>query len=148
MSLDGGPPVHRFAPEGPLDLPPGADSATLHLGDERPFSSLRRAVEHEAFVSLAARDLGVQTPRLRAVATVEPGAIALAYDSVDGRSLDRVPPEQLTDDVLAGVWAQMAVLRRHRIAHRDLRLANLFLGADGTGLLRDRRQVKIGRAHV
>ena len=33
------------------------------LGDERPFSSLRRAVEHEAFVALAARDLGIRTPR-------------------------------------------------------------------------------------
>lgn len=107
------------------------------LGDERPFSSLRRAVEHEAFVALAARDLGVQTPRLRAVATVEPGAIALAYDSVDGRSLDRVSAAELTDEVLAGVWSQMAILRRHRIAHRDLRLANLFLGADGTVWLID-----------
>ena len=29
------------------------------LGDERPFSSLRRAVEHEALVALAARDIGV-----------------------------------------------------------------------------------------
>ena len=28
------------------------------LGDERPFSSLRRAVEHEALVALAARDMG------------------------------------------------------------------------------------------
>jgi undecaprenyl-diphosphatase len=31
------------------------------LGDERPFSSLRRAVEHEAMVALAARDLGIRT---------------------------------------------------------------------------------------
>ena len=34
------------------------------FGDEKPFSTLRRAVEHEAFVALAARDLGVRTPRL------------------------------------------------------------------------------------
>jgi len=32
------------------------------LGDERPFSSLRRAVEHEAFVALTARDVGIRTP--------------------------------------------------------------------------------------
>src|SRR3954451_6212762 len=31
-----------------------------HLGDERPFSSLRRMVEHEALVALAARDTGVR----------------------------------------------------------------------------------------
>ncbi len=102
------------------------------LGDERPFSSLRRAVEHEAFVALAARDLGIRTPRLRAIASAEPGAFVLAYDGVDGRSLDRVPPDQITDDVLASIWDQLGALRTHRIAHRDLRLANLFLGADGT----------------
>ena len=37
------------------------------LGDEKPDSSLRRAVEHEALVSLAARQLGVRTPRVRGV---------------------------------------------------------------------------------
>jgi glycosyltransferase 2 family protein len=107
------------------------------LGDERPFSSLRRAVEHEAFVSLVARDLGIPTPRFRALATAEPGAFIIAYDGVDGRSLDRVAPEQITDDVLAAIWQQLGALRAHRIAHRDLRLANLFLGADGGVLLID-----------
>ena len=107
------------------------------LGDERPFSSLRRAVEHEAFVALAARDLGIRTPRLRAVASAEPGAFVLAYDAVAGRSLDRVPAEEITDDVLASIWAQLGALRAHRIAHRDLRLANLFLGADGAVLIID-----------
>ena len=37
-----------------------------NVGDERPFSSLRRSVEHEAFVALQARDVGVATPRMRA----------------------------------------------------------------------------------
>jgi undecaprenyl-diphosphatase len=101
------------------------------LGDERPFSSLRRAVEHEAFVALAARDLGVLTPRVAAFATAEPNAYVLAYEAVEGRSLDGVPIEEVTDDVLAQVWAHLAHLRRFRIAHRDLRLANVFLGADG-----------------
>jgi glycosyltransferase 2 family protein len=102
-----------------------------NLGDERPFSSLRRAVEHEAFVSLAARDLGVRTPRVRAMATAPPNAFVLAYDSVEGRSLDRLEPQEITDEVLAGIWGQIAELRAHRIAHRDLRLANLFLANDG-----------------
>jgi undecaprenyl-diphosphatase len=33
--------------------------------------------------------------------------------------------------VLAGIWEQMAILRSHGIAHRDLRLANVFLAEDG-----------------
>ncbi len=101
------------------------------LGDERPFSSLRRAVEHEAFVALAASHAGVRTPPLAGFAAAEPGGFVLAYVAIEGRSLDGVDPEEITDDVLAGIWEQMAILRAHGIAHRDLRLANVFLAADG-----------------
>ena len=101
------------------------------LGDERPFSSLRRTVEHEALVALTVRDQGILTPRLVALATAEPNSFVLAYEAVEGRSLDRVEPDELTDPVLVDIWARVSELRRHRIAHRDLRLANIFLAADG-----------------
>jgi glycosyltransferase 2 family protein len=101
------------------------------LGDERSFLSLRRAVEHEALVALAARDIGVRTPRVVAFTTAEPNGFVLAYEAVAGRSLDRLQPAELTDEVLGAIWGQIALLRAHRIAHRDLRLANIFLAADG-----------------
>ena len=101
------------------------------LGDERPFSSLRRAVEHEAMVALAARDVGIRTPRLVAFASAEPNSFVLAYEAVEGKSLDRVEPADMTDGVLSAVWDQVALMRKHRIAHRDMRLANIFLAADG-----------------
>jgi undecaprenyl-diphosphatase len=101
------------------------------LGDEKSFSTLRRAVEHEALVALAARDLGVRTPRLVAFATAEPNGCVLAYEAIAGRSLDRVAAEEMTDELLDGVWAQLALLRSHRVAHRDLRLANVFVADDG-----------------
>lgn len=101
------------------------------LGDERSFSSLRRTVEHEALVALSAAQLGVRTPPLVAFATCEPDGYVLAYEAIDGRSLDGVDLEDLTDEVLHGVWSQVGLLRSHRVAHRDLRLANVFLAADG-----------------
>lgn len=107
------------------------------LGDEKAFSSLRRAVEHEALVALAVRDLGVRTPRLVAFASAEPRAFVLAYEQIAGRSFDRVPPEQCSDAALAGIWDQVARMRRHRVAHRDLRLANVFLGDDGDAWIID-----------
>jgi undecaprenyl-diphosphatase len=107
------------------------------LGDERSFSTLRRAVEHEALVALAARDLGVRTPRLVAFASAEPSGYVLAYEAIAGRSLDRLEPAELTDDVLDGVWSQLAILRTHRTAHRDLRLANVFLADDGEAWIID-----------
>jgi glycosyltransferase 2 family protein len=107
------------------------------LGDEKPFSSLRRAVEHEALVSLAARDVGITTPRLVAFATAPPDAFVLAYEAIEGRSFDRLRPEEVTDGVLDAVWAQVNDLRVRRIAHRDLRLANIFLADDGEAWIID-----------
>jgi uncharacterized protein (TIRG00374 family) len=107
------------------------------VGDERPFSSLKRAVEHEAVASLMASSYDVKTPQMVAVADIAPNSMVMAYDLVDGKSLDSVPVEDLTDDVLQGVWRQVLVLRSHRVAHRDLRLANVFLGSDGQPWLID-----------
>ncbi|MET0459185.1 MAG: lipopolysaccharide kinase InaA family protein [Ilumatobacteraceae bacterium] len=107
------------------------------LGDEKPFSSLRRSVEHEAFVALTASALGVRTPALRAVATADPNGYVLAYEAIDGKSLDRLDPDDVTDDVLDAVWDLVGQLHDHRIAHRDLRLANVFLDDDGQAWLID-----------
>ncbi len=101
------------------------------LGDERGYMSLRRAVEHEALVAFAARDMGSHTPRVVAFTSAEPASFVLAYEAVDGRSLDRLDPADLDDDLLARIWTEVALLRRHRVAHRDLRLANVFVAADG-----------------
>ena len=101
------------------------------FGDQQAFLSLQRTVEHEAFVALAARSIGVRTPALRAVATAEPNGHVLAYEAIDGKSLDRVDPSEVTDEVLAAIWRLVGELRRHRVAHRDLRLANIFLDDRG-----------------
>ncbi|MET0144010.1 MAG: lipopolysaccharide kinase InaA family protein [Ilumatobacteraceae bacterium] len=107
------------------------------LGDERPFSSLRRSVEHEAFVALTVSALGVRTPALRAVATADPNGYVLAYEAIAGKSLDRLAPGDVTDDILTAIWDLVGQLRDHRIAHRDLRLANIFLDDDGQAWLID-----------
>ncbi|MBL8777286.1 MAG: phosphotransferase [Acidimicrobiales bacterium] len=101
------------------------------LGDERPFSSLRRMVEHEALVSLMAHSHGITTPKVLAFAAAPPGGYVLSYEGIEGSSLDGVEAEELTDEVLDQIWGEIETLRYHRIAHRDLRLANVFLGADG-----------------
>ena len=108
-----------------------------NVGDEVPYSTLRRAVEHEALVSLKATDSGVRTPHLVTVAAVGELAMVLAYGAVDGRSLDKVDDGAIDDEVLRGIWRQVAQLRQERIAHRDLRLANVFLDPDGRAWLID-----------
>lgn len=107
------------------------------VGDERPFSSLRRAVEHEAMVSVMADRAGVVTPPIVAPVALADGSMALVYEKVDGRSMDGVDVGEITDEVLRGVWSEVGTLREHRIAHRDLRSANVFLTADGRPMLID-----------
>jgi undecaprenyl-diphosphatase len=102
-----------------------------NVGDDRPYSSLRRTVEHEALVSLMARDLGVRTPRMRGVVQVGGDSMLLAQDMIPGTSVDRLPDDAITDELMRKVWEQIELLRRHRIAHRDLRRANVFVGDDG-----------------
>ncbi len=105
------------------------------VGDDRPFSSLRRAVEHEALVSLVARDLGVRTPQMRGVARVGLDSMILAYDLVDAPSIDVVEPDAVSDVVIADVFRQLKLLRAHRIAHRDLRRANMLLAGGEASLV-------------
>jgi undecaprenyl-diphosphatase len=107
------------------------------LGDEKADASLRRTVEHEALVALTARDLGVRTPRFVAFAQADPNGFVLAYEQIAGTSFDAVPEDQVTDASLAAIWEQVALMRRHRVAHRDLRLANVFLGDDGRSWIID-----------
>lgn len=101
------------------------------FGDTQPFLNTRRTVEHEALAALVAQALGVRTPTVRGLAAAEPNGYVLAYDALDGTSLDHVDPAAVTDEVLAATWRLVGELRRHRIAHRDLRLANIFLDDSG-----------------
>jgi len=102
------------------------------VGDERRFSSLKRSVEHEAVASLKAASDGIRTPQLEAVADIAPSSMVMAYRMIDGSSLDGVEDDRITDEVLTGIWGQVKLLRVRRTAHRDLRLANVFLSDDGT----------------
>jgi undecaprenyl-diphosphatase len=106
-------------------------------GDAAPEVSLQRAAEHEALVSHHVRSFGLPTPRVLAVAEISGDNVALAYEAIDGRSFDKVSVDLLTDAVVAEVWRHVMVLRAHAVAHRDLRLANVFLADDGGVLLID-----------
>ena len=48
-----------------------------------------------------------------------------------GRDRSTRSTGEFDDDLLEQIWQQVAILRRERIAHRDLRRANIFRGTDG-----------------
>ncbi len=106
-------------------------------GDLRPFSSLRRGAEHEAFVALYAAGAGARVSAVRAVALVGSDAVAIAADEIDGRPLSALAEEEITEELLTEVWHQLALLRSRRIAHRDLVRQNIVVDRDGLPWLTD-----------
>ena len=101
------------------------------LGDARPAASLRQAVEHQALVGLMAEQAGAHVPHVDRVAEAADGSALLAMDLVDGRSLEQVPGDEVTDEMLERLWTDVERLHRAGIAHRSLRTANVMVDADG-----------------
>ena len=105
--------------------------------DEAPFVSPNQQVEHEAYVTLLAARSGARVPRLVATSAIGDGTAIFATELIDATPLDGVEPQRFTDAVLADIWGQVASLRSSRIAHRDLRLANILLDDQGRTWLID-----------
>lgn len=99
------------------------------FGDERPAPSLRRAVEHEAVMAVSARIEGVRTPEFVAIADVGRNSMVLAFEDVDGSVM--TDAGAISDEVQREMWRQVALLRSHRIAHRNLGLHNAILDSAG-----------------
>jgi uncharacterized membrane protein YbhN (UPF0104 family) len=97
--------------------------------DGLPDASLRRAVEHEAFVASRAAAVGVRTPKLVAVGRLDDGVFA-AYEAIAGETFDDLG-EAVTPAQLRSVWSMNRALHRAGMAHRDLRVANLLVDGDG-----------------
>ncbi len=117
-------------------------------GDRRPFSSLERAVEHEALLSLATHARGIRTPQLITIADIGTSGILLAYERIAGRSLDEFAPDDVSPHLLRDVWRLVAELDRAGIAHRDLRLANILVADDGRPWLIDFGFAELSAPHA
>lgn len=101
------------------------------LEDELPYINAKSALEHEAFVAMLARESGIKTPKILGVYHIAGPSWAMVQQGVKGVSLDKIDPETITDKQLAEVWQLVAQLHENRIAHRDLRTANILRADDG-----------------
>ncbi len=97
----------------------------------RALLSVRRAMEHEALVSLAVEAAGVATPRLLAVCDAGPDAGIVAHRYVAATPFSRLEPDAVTDEVLAGVWRELARMHGRRLCHRSLTPAHVLVDASG-----------------
>jgi uncharacterized protein (TIRG00374 family) len=105
--------------------------------DEAPFTTVRHAVEHEAYAGLAAARLGVRVPEV--LGTAGDGSLQILATTMvpDSEGLDQIADDARVEAALPALWQQVATLHTGRIAHRDLRLANVMLDRDGQPWLID-----------
>jgi glycosyltransferase 2 family protein len=95
------------------------------------FSRLR-AVEHEALVTMLAGRAGVSVPHVLAVGQVSPEIALLTLRSGE-RRLSELPPDEISDEVLARIWHEVSVLRTATISHGSLNSTAVQL--DGSELV-------------
>ncbi|MFH9731104.1 YbhN family protein [Streptomyces sp. NPDC017260] len=101
--------------------------------------SLRQALEQEALLAYAAIGAGANAPKLIATSELGPDAVMLVYEHTGGRTLDSLPDEEITDDLLRGTWEQVQALQSRRIAHRRLVGDAILVDRSGTVILTDLR---------
>ena len=101
------------------------------VGQDRPFRSLRSAVEHEALCALKAHSDGVPAARLAVVAEFPPNAMMMAFDARSRVSLSELEPSRRTPQLLNSVWAIVDGLQRSHTVHRRLNDDALWVADDG-----------------
>jgi glycosyltransferase 2 family protein len=102
-----------------------------NVGDTRPAASLFHAVERQALVGVMAERAGVFAPSVDRVVKAGDDTVLLVMEWVDGSTLEQLPAEQISDDLLMRLWAEVDKLHRAGIAHRSLRAANVMVSPAG-----------------
>ncbi|MEO5874093.1 MAG: lysylphosphatidylglycerol synthase transmembrane domain-containing protein [Streptosporangiaceae bacterium] len=97
----------------------------------RALRSLRRSLEQESLMAYAATAAMVRTPRLVATSEVGTEAALLAYEHVGGTTLDQLPDEDITDELLVAIWQQLRLLQDARMAHRSLDGSSILISTGG-----------------
>lgn len=101
--------------------------------------SLRQALEQEALLAYAAIAAGANAPKLIATSELGPDAVMLVYQHIGGRSLDSLPDDEITDELMRSAWRQVQALQSRRIAHRRLVGDAILVDRNGAVFLTDLR---------
>jgi undecaprenyl-diphosphatase len=98
------------------------------LEDEVPSLTAKRAIEHEAYVTLLAKSTaGVRTPDFIGIFKIEQNSYAMVTKLIDAKGLDSIESSKVTDKLLDSVWMEINKLHQSRIVHKDLRTANIMI---------------------
>lgn len=70
-----------------------------------------------------------------ATSELGPDAAILVYEKVEGRTLDELADEEITDEVMGSFWLSVSALHQRRIAHRRLTGESLLVVDEKLGAL-------------
>lgn len=99
--------------------------------DRRSVVSLRQAAERAALLAYTATAAGVRTPRLRGFAEADSSMILVQDRLPDATPLADLDPEDIDDDILREIWAQLGAAHEAGLAHRALTSDVILVGRDG-----------------
>jgi len=105
-----------------------------HPADEGARSPLG-AVEHELLMLVFAARTGARVAEPVIAYPVAGGGALLVTIERDAQPLSAFADEEITDQVLTGVWASVARLQEHRLGHRALRPEHVLVEPDGASRL-------------
>lgn len=97
----------------------------------RPYSTLKRRVEHEALAIRTVRDSGADIPAVIGVGVTPDGAAFVVEQFVDGPRLADVPVDEFDDDLLRSVFHLVRAVHSTRTAHHNLTFDNMIRDAEG-----------------
>jgi uncharacterized protein (TIRG00374 family) len=99
--------------------------------DDRAGPTVESAAEHEMLTMVTAAKADARVPDAVIAYPVTSGrgprGALVAWVDVGGRSLPSVESADISGEVLADLWRSVAVLQKHKLAHRLLRTDNVLI---------------------
>ena len=96
--------------------------------------SLRQTAERTALISYAVRSAGVSTPAVLAIAEAQDSMLIIREATEASVSFADLDEDQVTDELLDAMWAQMRRAHRCGISHRSVTPDCFRVSTDGEGL--------------
>ena len=113
----------------------------------RPYSTLKRRIEHEALAARTVRDGGTRSPDVFGIGATDDGAAFLIEELVVGRAVSELDAAEFDDDLIRSIYGTVGCVRQTRTAHHNLTLDNMIVGESGDVWLVDFDEAELAADH-
>ncbi len=97
--------------------------------ERRTAMSLRQAAERAALMYYASASAGINSPKLHGIAEVDDSVVLIGEHIAGAASLQDLPVQACTKDVMVHAWEQLGIAHEAGLAHRNLSAQTVLVGA-------------------